>query len=176
MQATLDEHATKIDIHDRKLIELADQVKLLQESLAMADKKPSSPIKLDSGFERDAGGTVIKSSAGKMVAKSVVVDAIAPWLAEAGFADEWWSIEARNPISRNYDSGGPAKLHISGNETTRQVKMEIPGRKLDPQEGRQATAVKWCQTAINKYCSSKMELVGAIESAAEPKAEPQWCL
>ncbi|CAK0846965.1 unnamed protein product [Prorocentrum cordatum] len=67
---------------------------------AIGGKNPNAPIKLDSGFERNVDTTTIKADAGKVAAKAAAVEAVAPWLEEAGFAGDWWGTESRDPLSR----------------------------------------------------------------------------
>ena len=66
----------------------------------MAETKPQKPHVFSSSFEREVGYSIIKINAGKLVAKGAAAEALAPWLSDAGYQDEWWSLESRDLLSR----------------------------------------------------------------------------
>ncbi|CAK0883073.1 unnamed protein product [Prorocentrum cordatum] len=93
---------TRVDLQDKLLREMQEQIKQLQSALAVANSTTPAPRPAAGSdtFTRDTDETIIQVFAGKLVAKSAVHDVLAPWVEESGVTSEQWELTATDPLSK----------------------------------------------------------------------------
>lgn len=96
----------------------------LERALASAETRPSSSIISSEAFDRDPDLTLLRVNTDELCTKLAIIDAIKPWLGEAGFQDNQWSLRGPDEtVSKNWTIQFAGAPGLAGNRAKKAFQL-----------------------------------------------------
>ena len=103
--ASLKDITDRCDKIDSDQVKMRDDIKRMQDALALAEAAPAQVrTALESEeFDRPPDLTLVRLNTSELVARAAVLESISPWMSEAGLSDDHWDLLGdQNGLARNF--------------------------------------------------------------------------